>query len=60
MKKNDDLEEPAPVAVAPADQAWFWVERWQAMEREADADITAGRATVVNGLKGLISHLDGG
>jgi AbrB family looped-hinge helix DNA binding protein len=27
----------------PADQAWFWTESWQKGEREATADITAGR-----------------
>ena len=27
----------------PPDQAWFWTERWQQMEREAQADIDAGR-----------------
>jgi AbrB family looped-hinge helix DNA binding protein len=27
----------------PPDQAWFWTERWQRMEREAQADIEAGR-----------------
>ncbi|MBE9569018.1 MAG: AbrB/MazE/SpoVT family DNA-binding domain-containing protein [Proteobacteria bacterium] len=27
----------------PADQAWFWSERWQRMEREAQADIDSGR-----------------
>ena len=25
-------------------QAWFWTPEWQAGEREADADIAAGRA----------------
>ncbi len=29
----------------PPDQAWFWSERWQKMEREAQADIEAGRVT---------------
>ena len=29
----------------PADQAWFWTERWQEMEREAQADIEAGRVS---------------
>jgi hypothetical protein len=24
-------------------QAWLWTERWQEMEREADADYAAGR-----------------
>jgi hypothetical protein len=27
------------------DQAWFWTEEWQSGEREADADIAAGRLT---------------
>jgi len=29
--------------VIPPDQAWFWTERWQRIEREAQADIEAGR-----------------
>jgi len=29
--------------VIPPDQAWFWKERWQRMEREAQEDIDAGR-----------------
>ena len=29
----------------PADQAWFWSERWQRMEQEAQADIESGRLT---------------
>jgi hypothetical protein len=27
------------------DQAWFWTREWQAKEREADEDLTAGRGT---------------
>jgi hypothetical protein len=27
------------------DQAWFWTEKWQAGERQADRDIAAGRVT---------------
>lgn len=27
----------------PADQAWFWTDSWQKGEREASADIAAGR-----------------
>lgn len=27
------------------DQAWFWSERWQRMEQEAQSDIDAGRVT---------------
>lgn len=27
------------------EQAWFWTREWQAKEREADDDLTAGRGT---------------
>jgi hypothetical protein len=27
----------------PVDQRWFWTKEWQAREREAEADIAAGR-----------------
>jgi len=29
--------------VIPRDEAWYWTERWQEGERQADADIAAGR-----------------
>lgn len=31
--------------VIASDQAWFWTPQWQQKEREADADIAAGRVT---------------
>lgn len=31
------------INVVPADQAWFWTERWQKMERQVQDDIEAGR-----------------
>jgi bifunctional DNA-binding transcriptional regulator/antitoxin component of YhaV-PrlF toxin-antitoxin module len=30
--------------IAP-DQAWFWTERWQKMEHQAQADLEAGRVS---------------
>lgn len=59
IEHDDGRVELVPVVSVPADQSWFWAERWQSMEREAEADVAAGRATVVDGLEGLISHLDG-
>jgi AbrB family looped-hinge helix DNA binding protein len=53
VETDDGHVELIPVVAVPADQAWFWSERWQAMEREADADVAAGRTTVVDGLDGL-------
>jgi hypothetical protein len=46
------------LAVTDPDQAWFWTEEWQKGEREADADIKAGRTagpfkTVEDALKWL-------
>jgi len=29
--------------IIPPDQAWFWSERWQKLEHEAEEDIAAGR-----------------
>ena len=53
VEGEDGRIELIPVVAVPADQAWFWTDRWQAMEREADADVAAGRTTVVDGLEGL-------
>ncbi len=58
IEHEDGRLELLPVVAVPADQAWFWTDRWQAMEREADADIGAGRVTVVEGMDELIAHLD--
>jgi len=58
IERDDGRIELVPVVAVPADQAWFWTDRWQAMEREADADVAAGRVVVVDGADELIAHLD--
>jgi bifunctional DNA-binding transcriptional regulator/antitoxin component of YhaV-PrlF toxin-antitoxin module len=40
-----------------ADQRWFWTERWQAMEREADEDIAAGRVSRAVDVDAFIEYL---
>lgn len=35
-----------PQKVIDATQAWFWTPEWQAGEREADAELAAGRGEV--------------
>ena len=47
-----------PYVPVPADQAWFWTERWQRMEREADEAVAAGRVTVVDGVEAMLVDLD--
>ncbi len=58
VERDDGVVELRPSVVIPADQAWFWTERWQAMEREADDDIEAGRVYRANTLEQLFEILD--
>lgn len=51
------FEMTAMVAI-PADQAWFWDERWQRMEREADTDALAGRTVGTGGPAEFLAELD--
>ena len=44
--------------VIPPEQAWFWSERWQQMEREAEADLANGRVTELADLSGALNSLD--
>jgi bifunctional DNA-binding transcriptional regulator/antitoxin component of YhaV-PrlF toxin-antitoxin module len=39
------------------DQAWFWTRRWQEGERQAEADIKAGRVRRYNNAEDLINDL---
>ena len=59
VEHEDGRVELIPVVTIPADQAWFWADRWQRLEREADADVAARRTTVVDGANGLTDLLGG-
>jgi hypothetical protein len=39
-------------------QAYFWTDRWQQMEREADADIAAGRVEVLATAEAFLASLE--
>ena len=41
-----------------ADQQWFWSERWQKMERKADAEITAGKVVGSADVGDFLAELD--
>jgi bifunctional DNA-binding transcriptional regulator/antitoxin component of YhaV-PrlF toxin-antitoxin module len=58
IEHEDGRVELRPVLPVAADQRWFWTERWQAMEREVDEHVAAGRVTVVDGPDDLFTHLD--
>ena len=39
-------------------QAWYWSDRWQRMEREADEDVRAGRVSRFEDADTLLMYLD--
>jgi len=47
-----------PKVLVDADQAWFWSERWQAMERKADSDFTDGRSASFADVDALLDDLE--
>ncbi|HKF19076.1 MAG TPA: AbrB/MazE/SpoVT family DNA-binding domain-containing protein [Candidatus Dormibacteraeota bacterium] len=49
-----------PKKVIDAAQAWFWTPEWQAGEREASADIAAGRLKVFDSDDAFLASLDEG
>ena len=44
--------------IIPPDQAWFWSQRWQRLEREAQADLQAGRVLEFADVKAALAALD--
>lgn len=46
-----------PQKVIDAAQAWFWTPEWQSGEREADADLAAGRAETFESAAAFVSGL---
>jgi AbrB family looped-hinge helix DNA binding protein len=58
VEHDDGTIELRPVVAIPADQAWFWTERWQAMEREVDDHLRSGHVRVHDGPDELFAYLD--
>jgi len=66
-EEGDDLlfytDENGRVVVSRAqlidpDQAWFWSERWQRLEQEAQADLQSGRVVEYSNLSEALAALD--
>jgi AbrB family looped-hinge helix DNA binding protein len=47
-----------PHVAVPADQAWFWTERWQQLEREADAAVVSGDIALAGDIDALLDDLE--
>ncbi|GIK76840.1 MAG: hypothetical protein BroJett022_05300 [Actinomycetes bacterium] len=59
-ERDDGVIELRPHVPVPADQKWFWTDRWQEREHEADADIAAGRVLRSEDVDDFLAELDGG
>jgi AbrB family looped-hinge helix DNA binding protein len=57
-ERDDGVLELRPSLPVPADQRWFWTDRWQQREREVDDHVAAGRVTVHRDGDSLLEHLD--
>lgn len=58
VRRPDGVIELRPQAMVDAAQAWFWTERWQWMEREADADFEAGHFTRYADVESFLGGLE--
>jgi hypothetical protein len=58
VERDDSVIELHPLVAVPADQTWFWSERWQRVEREAKADVAARRVAVTDGPDEFLDELD--
>lgn len=59
VERDDGVVELHPLAAVPADQRWFWSERWQEMEREVDEHVAAGRVTTFDDVDDFLGSLGG-
>ncbi len=48
-----------PQETIDRDQAWFWKERWQKLEAEAEKDIAAGRTKTFDSTEDLFHDIEG-
>jgi AbrB family looped-hinge helix DNA binding protein len=47
-----------PQETIDKDQAWFWTERWQKLEEEAEHDIHEGRVKSFDSVEDLIDEME--
>lgn len=57
-ERDDGVLELRPALPVPADQRWFWTDRWQQREREVDEHVGAGHVTVHEDGGALLEHLE--
>ena len=55
----DDTIVLVPQETVDRDQAWFWKERWQKLEAEADRDVAEGRTKTFASVEELFHEIEG-
>ena len=55
----DDAIVLVPQEVVDRDQAWFWKDRWQKLEADAENDISAGRTKTFDSVEDLFHEIEG-
>lgn len=58
VETEDGRIELIPLVAIPADQQWFWTERWQKMERAVDDAVAAGEIKVFDDAESFLANLD--
>ncbi len=58
VERADGVVELRAALPVPADQAWFWTERWQRREQEVDEHVAAGEVAVHDDTEAFLDHLD--
>ncbi len=57
LREDGVIELRPRLTIDPA-QSWFWTERWQRMEREANEDFAAGRFATFDTVESFLADLD--
>lgn len=60
VERDDGVIELHGHVPISAEQKWFWSDRWQRMEHEAEEDIAAGRVERFDSMDDFLSDLDSG
>lgn len=57
-ERPDGVLELRAALPVPADQHWFWTQRWQEREREVDEHVATGQVAVHESTEAFLDHLD--
>jgi AbrB family looped-hinge helix DNA binding protein len=58
LKVVDETVVLVPQATVDKDQSWFWRERWQKLEAEAEEDIRRGRVRSFDSVEELFDEME--